>query len=422
MGQQQQGQQQQQQQQQQGTAGPPKAPSEVTDWAFQEVAGQYSSAAEAGRKLREAVAKGCKIIGGMSNMPLPLGHEMCVTVVPIAEESLYPLNAHARAFVKGPEAMKKLKEEERAEQMRWGLGKSIINSLATAVAVEWLRIARIDSQTVPYYCKIQVWGRYKQVDGTFRPITATDDMDFRDGSAQVSGKTDAQIVQLRATIERKAETGAKLRALREAFGIDHGINDDQIDRPFVISRVVFTGKSEDPELRRIFANAIAMGHLASMGALFGTQGPTGPLAPHLGSGSIPAAALPQGSVGLDDGDEADPAETRAAAAAASGAPVVPPLPPQAPKPAPAPGDPARVYLPGKGKEAPTVAKAAAKDLTYWEARLRREFDEGMDERYAHKNTVLLLTIRAFSNCRFSVISAISTFASLLIYSTCLVFA
>jgi hypothetical protein len=163
----------------------------------------------------------------------------------------------------------------------------------------------------------------------------------------------------------------------------------------VISRVVFTGKSEDPELRRIFANAIAMGHLASMGALFGTQGPTGPLAPHLGSGSIPAAALPQGSVGLDDGDEADPAETRAAAAAASGAPVVPPLPPQAPKPAPAPGDPARVYLPGKGKEAPTVAKAAAKDLTYWEARLRREFDEGMDERYAHKNTVLLLTIRAF---------------------------
>ena len=110
----------------------PPAPSEVTRWAFDEVAGTYSSAAEAVAKLRMAANKGCRLVGGMANVPLPLGHELQVTVVPIEETSLYPLNSHAKAIVKGVAAIEKLKPEEREEIARWGIGKAIINTLAVA--------------------------------------------------------------------------------------------------------------------------------------------------------------------------------------------------------------------------------------------------------------------------------------------------
>lgn len=360
-----------------------------TEWAFKNVAGMYSDAGAAAARLRGAAGHGCRIVGGVSVMPLPLGHEVCVTVVPIEQTALYPINPHARALMRGEEAIAKLKKEDRDEMPRWGIGKSIINTLAMAVSVEWLKIQRMDNGSDPYYCEVQAWGRYKQVDGTYRPITATCDMDFRAGSAQLAGKSEAQIPQLRATIRRKAETGAKLRALREAFGIDHGINDDQIDRPFVISRVVFTGKTDDPALRQIFGLAIAQQHLAATGALFGQIAPSIPMvssgiseAPQLtaGPGNVVTPFTP---IDEDESDAAPPAAKPAAAPA--------PLPPEPAKPPPGPGDAARVYMPGK--DSGPIAKAADKDLTYWEKKLRRDFDEGMDPRYAEKNTVQLLTIR-----------------------------
>jgi len=359
-----------------------------TTWATQNVAGSYSSMTDVTLKLKEAAARGCRIIGGMSVMPLPLGHEVCVTVVPIEEASLYPINKSAKAFVEGgQDAINKLDKKDQ-EMPRWGLGKSIIMSIATAAGVEWTYRKRIDDQSDPYFCEVEVKGRYKQVDGTFRDIGQTCDMDFRAGSAQIAGKTEAGIAQLRATIRRKAETGAKLRALREAFGIEHGIPDNQIDRPFVFVRVVMTGRTDDPELRKLFGMMFVQQHLAASGALFGQMTP---MLPTIGDAPIGQLAPAQKSDnGLDD-DEADTAAgTRAASPAVPPKPA--PFPAEPPKPAPAPANPAKTYLPGKGKG--TVAEALDKDLTYWEGKLRQKFDEGMDPQYAHKDTVVLLTIRA----------------------------
>ena len=123
---------------QQEQVAPPERKPTWTEWAFKNVAGMYSDAGAAAARLRGAAGHGCRIVGGVSVMPLPLGHEVCVTVVPIEQTALYPINPHARALMRGEEAIAKLKKEDRDEMPRWGIGKSIINTLAMAVSVEWL--------------------------------------------------------------------------------------------------------------------------------------------------------------------------------------------------------------------------------------------------------------------------------------------
>ena len=225
------------------------------DWAVNNIAGCYTSIAEASAKLREA-AKNCHLIGGAAITPAIEGHEIQVTVIPINRADCYP--------VRGKDG----------DPVKKGIPKVTLMQIANAAGVEWQDPIRTDDAQDPYYCEFKIHGRYQQIDGTFRPIEGFRDVDLRDGSPQIAGRKDGDIAGQRANMVRAAITKAKLRALRDAFGVSQGMLESELDKPFVFARAIFTGRSDDPQVRQMFAQVIALKQLASCAAMFGGQMPT----------------------------------------------------------------------------------------------------------------------------------------------------
>ncbi len=102
-----------------------------------------------------------------------------------------------------------------------GSVKATIMQLGAAASVEWTMMTRLDDGRDPFFAHYRADGRYPLVDGTWRPIGDERDIDLRDGSPQIVGKSSNEVASLRAIIVRKTVTAAKLRALRSAFGIEH---------------------------------------------------------------------------------------------------------------------------------------------------------------------------------------------------------
>lgn len=72
-----------------------------------------------------------------------------------------------------------------------------------------------------------------------------------------------------------------------------------------------------------------------------------------------------------------------------------PAPQNGPAKGPQPGDPSKVFMPGKKGEVPTVAEASDGMLQSFEKRMRESFDAGKwDDKYRTINTTQLATIRA----------------------------
>ena len=231
------------------------------DWATRNVAGTYANAEQAASKLRLA-AQHCHLIGGAAITPQIEGHDVQVTVIPINRADCYPIQ------------MPKQKEGEPPPVPRKGIPKSTLMQIANAAGVEWEAPTRLDDGSNPHYCLFQVKGRYMTIDGTYRTIVGDRDVDLRDGSDQIGGKSEFAVRELRANMIRSAITKAKLRALRDAFGVSQGMPETEIDKPFVFARAIFTGRSDDAQVRRMFAQVIAYKQLAASAALYGGTMPT----------------------------------------------------------------------------------------------------------------------------------------------------
>src|SRR6185295_13684583 len=154
-------------------------------------------------------------------------------------------------------------------------------------------------------------------------IVGEKEMDLREGSAQVQALWDrykakkaaferkgwktpneptGQIREMRLHILGHAETKAQLRAIR-SLGIKTSYTVEELRKPFVVARLMWTGQTDDPQLRGIFAEKIADSMLSGRRALFGQGGES--FAPNR-SGPAPlklAGAPPVGSVALDEDDD-----------------------------------------------------------------------------------------------------------------------
>ena len=127
-------------------------------------------------------------------------------------------------------------------------------------------------------------GYVRNFDGTPREIFGTKEMDLREGSAQVEAlveraqgqKADGtdrkdpkkQIREMRLHLLSHAETKAKLRAIR-SLGIKSGYTEEELRKPFAVARVMWTGRTDDPELRRMFAEKTADAMLGGITSLYG---------------------------------------------------------------------------------------------------------------------------------------------------------
>ena len=197
-----------------------------------------------------------------------------------------------------------------------GLSKVSLDKIAGAAGVSWdpVMSRRLDDGSDPHYCRFQVVGRYRHFDSQWVTIMATKEMDLRDGSAQVEAMWDryrsskekwdsgqrgersyppkeptGQISEMRLHIESHAETKARLRAIR-SLGIKTSYTAQELAKPFVVAKLMATGRSSDPELHREFAK---MQFAAAVGAgeqLYG--GAPVASAPMLQRPAPPQALLP----------------------------------------------------------------------------------------------------------------------------------
>jgi hypothetical protein len=248
-----------------------------------------------------------------------------------------------------------------------GLGKVALYKIASAAGISWDPRAshRTDDGRDPNYVEYVAVGTYRSFDGSPVTIMGTKAVDLRPKSPVVEALFDryrakharweaggkkgyspkdptAQIREQRLHILSLAETKARLRAVR-ALGIRTAYTSKELEKPFVVAKLCFTGQTSDPVLRREFALMQASRMLGGMRSLYGDDA----VAPH--ARLMPAPPVEE--TVLDD-DEVD----GSVLASREGA-----MPRTVDMTAPAPSDPSPAAAQDESaKPAPSDAQPAAK--------------------------------------------------------------
>lgn len=180
-----------------------------------------------------------------------------------------------------------------------GLSGTTLAKIAAAAGVDWdaSQSGRLDNGSDPHYCHFRAVGHVRNFDGSVRTLTGEVEIDARDGSPQIDeirqkaakrnppADGSAQILELRKFLLRHAESKAKNRAIA-SMGVKRSYNPAELTKPFAVCRLMWTGETPDPELKRLFAEKTADMMLSGMGAMYGRPAPQPAPAPH----ALPAPA------------------------------------------------------------------------------------------------------------------------------------
>jgi hypothetical protein len=184
-----------------------------------------------------------------------------------------------------------------------GLDKTALSKIANAAGIDWdpELCRRLDDSSDMHYVHYRAVGRVRNFDGTMRTEVGSVEMDLREGSETYEetwsrakrGKkeTNDELGMMRKFILRHAESKAMNRVVRR-LGIRSKYTLEELQRPFIVMRLMFTGQTDDPELKRMFAAKIAETFLGAAATLYRTP------APALGSAHQP----PPVGLGSDDDD------------------------------------------------------------------------------------------------------------------------
>lgn len=216
-----------------------------------------------------------------------------------------------------------------------GLSKAALDQIAGAAGVSWdpRESGRVDDGSDPHYCRYRVVGTVRDFGGSLLTRMGDKEMDLREGSQQLVGKSEAQVREMRSFILAHAETKARLRAIR-SLGIRTSYTPADLETtPFACAKLQWTGRTNDPALARVFAERTADAMLGGMAALYGPA-PSAPTAPALPPPPVRPAvpALPRGNDADDIGDDdlydepVDEAPAASAPAAKAAAPPAAPAP------------------------------------------------------------------------------------------------
>lgn len=189
----------------------------------------------------------------------------------------------------------------------FGIGAVVLARIWAAAGGSWDpdKSGRLDDGSDPHYCHYKAVGTVKSFDGELQVKTGEVEIDAREGSPLLDeirtkarereakpdykGKKDggdSQILELRKFLLRHAERKAKSRAIAD-MGIQRAYTPEQLKKPFAVARLMWTGASDDPELRRVFAEKTAEKMLGSRALLYGN--PPARMPPPAGH-TVPAPA------------------------------------------------------------------------------------------------------------------------------------
>lgn len=187
-----------------------------------------------------------------------------------------------------------------------GLDKTALAKISAAAGVDWdpLLTCRLDDGRDPYYVHYRAVGRVRNFDGTLRTEKGEVEIDLRDGAPEAESSTEKDLPIKRKFILRHAESKAMNRVIRR-LGVRTNYKKVELDKPFVVARIMFTGQTDDPDLKRLFAEKTFDAFHGARGALYG--GGSQHATPALPPPSMQHAAPPVGgsAVRHDDSDDGD---------------------------------------------------------------------------------------------------------------------
>jgi hypothetical protein len=287
-----------------GSAAPPAAPNgAIEKRATEQVVGAWHEAGVVDNELKKASESAHLVSPATVCGSLPEGCEVAISVVYV--DSNDGKDGPGEVFSVGGGKL--------------ALSGVTIKRIGSAAGIDWdmERSGRLDNGSDPHYVHYRAVGYVKNFDGSYRTVSGEVDIDMRDGSPQVvamkararDGKNfDSQLRDTRMFILRHAETKAKLRAICD-IGIKRSYTKAELDKPFAVARLMATGRTNDPELRKEFARMNFDKMTNGRAALYGGQPPVSALPPR----SAPPAfeghePPPVGAVGSDDDDFDWPAD------------------------------------------------------------------------------------------------------------------
>lgn len=191
----------------------------------------------------------------------------------------------------------------KSEDGGLALSKNALDMIAQAAGISWVpeKSGRVDTGIDPNYVHFVATGKVRDFDGSIREESRHRQIDLRDGSPTYTKMTPAQRPKAREFILEQAESKAKNRVIRAFLAIRGSYTAAEIAKPFVIPKLVWTGDTDDPEIRKILAEKAFDTAHGITPALYGparTEQRALPAARALGQASPP----PVGSVPEDPED------------------------------------------------------------------------------------------------------------------------
>lgn len=270
----------------QGSAAPAQGASNTQIVARKpdELAGSYSKPADATQMMRNAQAVGHLVTPQTACPELPQGCVIATSLVWIDPDTETYGIPHK-------------------DSSKRGLDKTALAKISAAAGIDWDSVlcGRLDNGRDPHYVHYRAVGHVRNFDGTPRTEVGQVEQDLRDGSDEASGCTDKELPIRRKFILRHAESKAMNRVIRR-LGVRTSYERSELTRPFIIVKIMFTGQTDDPKLREMFASKIADKFLGGHQQLYpGARHAT----PGLPSHTMQHEPPPVGESAQDDDDFSD---------------------------------------------------------------------------------------------------------------------
>ncbi len=352
-----------------GAAKPAPAPAASTSMAIRDadkLAGSYSDANGAANALREAMGQFNLVSPATSCGMLPEGTGIALSFVYV------DITKVGNKFP--------AKEVFGLPGGDLGLSATTLKKIASAAGIEWDPVlsGRLDDGRTPRYAAFRAVGYVKNFDGSPRTITGEKVLDLRGRDAGdaadspqlsamrdragESANFDAQIRDMRLFLNEHVETKAKSRAIAD-MGIKRSYTPEELSKPFAVARLMWTGQTKDPELKRIFAEKQFDAMHGATKALYSQQNTSAPVLPAQSGYSAP----PIGSVPAES-DDRPVTYTVASEPAAEDYDT-------------SPADPSKASAPAGGDAAPSPASPPAGQPTTENAGEKLAPDGGPDRKY-----------------------------------------
>jgi hypothetical protein len=255
-------------------------------------------------ELLNKIEQDYNLVGAIAIGEMPLGHSVLMTVVRVGE----------REWFKTDQGV--------------ALSGNALTRIADAAGVSI--IGSVQSQYDPRgLSSFDVMIARQELSGSIRSMSAMGQIDMRPGTKEYEGYVEAGEARLEKARAEKwkslpdplgqikmklkhlpalAQTKAYLQAVRKLLSLNKSFTDAEAKKPFVVLKLAFTGKTDDPALRRMFARGLMQAALGGTAMLYGRQ-----TSPQLAAPQQPVGLLSGGPIieSFDDDSEYEPSGSTA---------------------------------------------------------------------------------------------------------------